>query len=201
MSTVFEESRRTFGHQFAERLEQRGVPHQYVSSVLDTLQELIPGPATVALTESELDFVRAAGIPESVFSTEVAEENALYEAASAVVLERELRASLLSTSAVARMLGKDAAHVRRMLSEGRLMAAGQLDGQRAYPRWQLVDGQALPGLRTVLAAFPRDYHPLDIQKVMTSPAEELGGRSPQEWLATGGDVAPVVALVSDLAYM
>lgn len=201
MSTVYDESRRVSRHQFEVRLTEHGLPARYVGLVVDALQEMVPGPTTVALTDSELEFVRAAGIPDSVFGEEAEQENALYEAASAVALDNELQESLLTTREVARLLGKDPAHVRRMLASNRLMTAGHVAGQSAFPRWQFVDGNALPGLREVLAAFPSDYHPLDIQKVMTSPSEELRGRSPGNWLATGGEVEPVVRLVASLSHL
>jgi len=202
MSTAYDEPRPTLDEEdLGAQLEKHGVPHQYARGVVDTMLELVSGPATTALTASELAFIRDSGVPDQVFSTEAERFNAVYEAASALVLKRELKESLLPTRAVAQMMSKDVAHVRRLLSERRLMSAGQVDGQTAYPAWQFVDGEMLPGLREVLAAFPGDFHPLDIQKVMTSPSEELRGRTPQEWLATGGSVATVVQMVGDLAYL
>ncbi|QEW04917.1 phosphotransferase [Microbacterium lushaniae] len=202
MSTAYDEPRQTLDEEdLGAQLEKHGVPHQYARGVVDTMLELVSGPMTTALTTSELAFMRDSGVPDQVFSTEAERFNAVYEAASALVLKRDLKESLLPTRAVAQMMGKDVAHVRRLLSEGRLMSAGQVGGQTTYPAWQFVDGEVLPGLRDVLAAFPSDFHPLDIQKVMTSPSEELRGRTPQEWLATGGTVATVVQMVGDLAYL
>lgn len=203
MSTVFDDPRRTDlpATRFEADLERSGVPHEIVGTVMDALRRIAPGRTTLGLTAAELTFARAAGISDEVFSDQAQEENALYEAASAVVVSDEFRRSLIPTSEVAELLHKDAAHVRRMLSDRRLMAIAQTGEQSAYPRWQFVNGNVLPGLRKVLAAFPSEYHPLDIQEWMTTPSEELGGRSPQRWLATGGPASRIVELASDLAYM
>ena len=183
------------------QLEHRGIPHDVVDEVVGVLRDIAPGPTTLGLTASELEFTRAAGIPDEVFSVQAQEENALYEAASAVVIADEYRQSLLPTSEVAKLLGKDAAHIRRMLSDGRLMAVGQVRGQSVYPKWQFVGSEPLPGLREVLAAFPDGFHPLDVEKWMTTPLESLGGRSPHQWLATGGPASRVAELADDLGYL
>ena len=202
MSTAYDEPRRLSGLTLERQLADHGVPAEYLGAVMDALVEMVPHPRTVAPTEAEFAFVRAAGIdPDEVFSPEAERSNRLYEAVSEVIIERELRDSVIPTSEVARLMGKDPAHVRRMLADGRLMTAGQVDGQSAFPRWQFADGEPLPGLKQVLAAFPGDYHPLDIEKVMTTPVEELGGRSPRDWLATGGAAGPVIAVVTDLSYL
>lgn len=160
-----------------------------------------PGSGSpAACQDARCDFLRTAGIPVESFSPEAERANALYEAHSASSLDRELRDAAVSIAEAAQLLHKRRSWVIRLLASGQLMGVGLSNGQTMIPRWQFVDGKLLPTLRTVLAAFPRDYHALDIAQVMTSPAEDLGGSSPYEWLASGRAAAAVLALVSSLGY-
>jgi len=113
---------------------------------------------------------------------------------SAGVLDRELQATLIPAADVAAIIGEDPAGLG-------LLTARRTDGQVGYPAWQFEAGKPLPGLRDVLAAFPRDFHPLDIERVMTTPDEELDGQSPREWLVAGASPARVLAFVDDLGYL
>ena len=67
-------------------------------------------------------------------------------------------------------------------------------GKRRYPTWQFTDDPALtvlPGLTTLVNAFPNDMHPASIQNFMATLQERLrvhGDRmTPVEWLLHGGD--------------
>ncbi|MGB4779411.1 MAG: hypothetical protein WBP48_13740, partial [Microbacterium sp.] len=169
-----------------DALRRHGVPEQFVGAVRGALEEFVGAGKTTAATDGAIAFALAAGIPAVAFSDEAEHENRLYEAASTAVLGAELRRSLLTTNELAELLCVQPSHVRRLVGRGDLMTAGQIDGQSLYPSWQVVEGAVVPGLRAVLAEFPDDYHPLDIQWVMTEPAEALRGRTPVEWLTTGG---------------
>jgi len=79
------------------------------------------------------------------------------------------------------------------------LAGAERDGKVAYPRSQFTDDDhRLPGLHTVLAAFPASYGALDVQTVMTSPMEELDGKSPREWLNDKLPIDRVVELLCEL---
>ena len=177
-------------------LGQHGVPTELIDPVLAALDEFAT-PPTTRLTDPEIAFAVSAGIPTTAFTTDAERESATHLALQEASAARDL----LSTSGVAELLHMNVANVRRMLARGDLITAGQMQRQSAYPRWQFTDdNRVLPGLRTVLAAFPTDFHPDDIEHVMTSPADSLGDRSPRAWLESGGATDPVLSLVEDLAY-
>ena len=58
----------------------------------------------------------------------------------------------------------------------------------------------IPGLREVVAAFPAELIDLDRFTVLRSPAEELGGMTPIQWLLLGGDPRTAAILVANLKY-
>src|SRR5699024_8909719 len=84
---------------------------------------------------------------------------------------------------------------------GDLYALPSSGGRSArFPAWQFEGSQVVPGLREIVPAFPGHFHPLSIQGFMTTPHDELGARSPAQWLLRGGPVSAVVALVEELGY-
>jgi hypothetical protein len=121
-------------------------------------------------------------------------------AVAAVKADASAVAGAYTTSEVAKLLGVASANVRRALVRGDLYAAGRAPRTRehTFPIWQFHDGRPLPHLADVLAALPGDMHPLDVETVMTTPCEPLRGRSPVEWLASGGDPNPVVRYATDI---
>ncbi len=177
-----------------------GVPRQVTTNALDAIMELIPRPETVVLTESEYAFTQASGIAASVFSKQAAIDNARYEAKSEMSITTELTSTLLSRRQVADRLGIDTATVKNLRTRGELMTAGTLNHHPAYPAWQLTDdNRVLPQLRSILAAFPADFHALDIQHMMTTPVAELAGKSPRQWLEHGGDDDAVLTIIAALS--
>jgi len=104
----------------------------------------------------------------------------------------------LTTCDVAELLKTQPANVRRLLAVGALYAAGRAArAEHVFPTWQFTQPRPLPHLSEVLAALPPATHPLEVEAFMTSPREALGGRSPVEWLSTGGDAAVVVDLADE----
>lgn len=69
--------------------------------------------------------------------------------------------------------------------------------QRAIDRavtWRdlsIGDLFALEGFETIVAAFPREYLPVDIERVLTQPDEQWDGGSAADWLRAGGEVRAV----------
>lgn len=57
----------------------------------------------------------------------------------------------------------------------------------------------LPGLATLVKAFPDDMHPASIQGFMSTPQEDLrvkGERlTPVEWLVHGGNPQALIAIL------
>lgn len=184
---------------FINRMKSRGVSDAAVDDVLAALRDTAQETAEATLTSAEMEFALSAGMTPEDFSPEVSEANTLYELRSASADAERMRKSVLSTEQVAAHLKVRADNIRQQAQRGSLYAVGQVGGQKAFPRWQFTDGGTLPGLRAVLAVIPASFHPLDVEAVMTEPDDSLGDRSPVDWLATGGDVAPVVRLMSDLS--
>jgi DNA-binding CsgD family transcriptional regulator len=187
--------------QFVLSLRRHGVPEDVVPGVVEALVDSTSAAQTPSVTEAEREFALSAGIPESAFSAEAAASNRLYLLQSAARDAERLSASLIPTAEVAELLGTSPDNVRQQAMRGKLYAAGVVAGQKAFPRWQFVDGKALPGLRQVIAAMPTEYAPLDVEAVMTDPDERLNDRSPLQWLAGGGAVEPVLELVEELSYL
>ena len=121
-------------------------------------------------------------------------------ASRAAATERATRDGY-TTNEVAQGYGLKPANIRREVARRGLYTSGRgRDGQHVFPRWQFTDDGPLSGLRQVLAALPDDYHPLDVADFMTTPNNQLGERSPAEWLSTGGQVQIVVELAGALGY-
>lgn len=159
--------------------------------------------ASEPLTEGEQAFlVEHASVAGQQFASDAYEHVHLRVAQAKAVADQETRARSLTTSEVAQLFGQATSNVRRTLAEGRLYSVGSTRArERLFPDWQFTpDGRVLPGLRDVLAAFPVDFHPLDIESFMLTPNDALGQRSPISWLAGGGDVHTVAELAEQLAY-
>jgi hypothetical protein len=112
-------------------------------------------------------------------------------------------AASLSVAEVARQLRIDASRVRHRLAAGQLLGVRRTDGWR-LPAWQFgADGHPLPGIERVLRVLSREVHPVAVSRFFLTAAPELRvGRtavSPRDWLAGGGDPAPVMAQARDLA--
>lgn len=154
---------------------------------------------TETLTADEAAFAVDAGITADVLEPEAAARAQVSVGMSqAIAAVRTIRAGFTTTQ-VAVLLGIAPANVRRLAGRGDLYAAGRArGGETVFPAWQFVDGRVIPGLRGVLAAFPDDFHPLDIEQVMTSPLDELNGRTPVQWLSSDGPAAPVAEVVESL---
>lgn len=180
---------------FVERFDQafriRGVDP---GGARAALAEFFDAQSSSVLTSQEVAFATTAGVPAGVFNEDWVD----------LVLLAALRGELdggpqLTTKQVAERLDHSPANIRRMLAVGDLHAAGQADGEVLYPAWQFTEAGVLHHLRDVIAAFPPGYRPRDIQTVMTSPVEELNGRSPREWLESDEDLEPLLEFLRELS--
>ncbi|MDR0366056.1 MAG: helix-turn-helix domain-containing protein [Bifidobacteriaceae bacterium] len=102
-----------------------------------------------------------------------------------------------SLAEAAELLGQDRRRVSHLLATGRLWSFKVGRSQR-IPRWQIVDGDLLPGLNALVEAVPPGLTPASLASFMAAPQAELGNRSPAVYLACGGDAAPVVAMLAAL---
>ena len=109
--------------------------------------------------------------------------------------------SVIGDTAMAKTLGVDRSRVSQRLADRSLYAfpAGE---ERCFPRWQLVKGKTVPGLKTVLVSIDPGLHPLSVQHWFTTPNVDLEiddhAVSPAAWLATGGAAGVAAELAQDL---
>ena len=188
----------------ADVLERAGVgvsETEFARLVEAALTELGPEPTgdpRAGLTADEAAALEAVGADLRPRRRRETDPRAGSAAAVAAVL-----ADTLSVTEVARRLGVDASRIRHRLAAHTLVGIRRTGGWR-LPRWQFgVDGLPLPGLPVVMRALPADAHPLVVAQFFATPQPELVlGRktvSPRDWLAGGGDPAPVAALALALA--
>ncbi|MCR2813032.1 hypothetical protein [Microbacterium sp. zg.Y1084] len=154
------------------------------------------------LTGAEEHFLRQAGITITSDSDHPAlQADRNWLRVSAARLEAELR-RWPGTRAMASGLDVPPGRLRRLAACGKVASARLSNGRLVYPVWQLrEDRSLLPALREVLAAFPSDAHPLDIDHIMRSPDESLGGLTPREWLEQGRDPGDVLTLIDDHGWL
>jgi hypothetical protein len=169
-----------------------------------TLMEVLADAAEPAapLTQSERDFLTGhVGLTTNDLTSDTTNAVDVEIATNRASAARAVRDSSYSTKEVAEELGMDPANVRRAVAEGSLYSVKTgPNNHHWFPMWQFSEGQRLPGLKRVIAALPDNYHPVEVEEFMTGPAEALRGRSPADWLASGGSVDEVVALADERAW-
>lgn len=190
---------------YSDRLEQalhRRHSSMSVGELLQILEEADESPAA-DLSAGEREFL----LESSEVTAEDLTDEARSVAQSVIARDRssaeeELRASALSTSEVAALLGRDAASIRRSKRNGDLYALAPRPGLPAlFPAWQFSGDRVVPGLREVIPALPSFLHPLSVERFMTTPDDALDGLSPAVWLLSGGSPRPVAALADALGYV
>ena len=181
-------------------LDRQGNPMS-VAEFLDVLKQ-VAAPRSEALTAGERDYLlENTDLTEKDLSSEGLAAARLRIAEDRALAEEEAVESSLTTKQVAELLGKHAPAIRRYKGSGELYALPTAAGRDTlYPAWQFVDGKKTPGLSEIIPLFPQYTHPLEVQQFMTEPHEELGERSPVQWLNAGGDTQAVADLVEELSY-
>jgi hypothetical protein len=155
-----------------------------------------PDPGRV-LTEAEASLLSGGGADLAAQA-----EGEPGPGAEAVGALGALLAGSLTVASAAALLGVDASRVRHRLGEGSLYGIRLRSGWR-LPAFQFAgtDG-VVPGVNEVLAAIPRDLHPLAVQRWLTTPNPDLAVDdspvSPLAWLRGGGAPDPVATLAADL---
>ena len=150
------------------------------------------------MTAAERQFLIDSGAPADSFDP-ARQAEARARLAEVAARTQAHAAPELNVAQVATLLGCSGSTVRRWARNGDLYALRREPGLR-FPGWQFIGGKRLPGLRSVLAVLPESMHPLSVEGLMTSPHEELDGRSPVEWLAAGRTVEPVEAMAYSRAW-
>lgn len=155
-----------------------------------------------ALTSGEQTFLTEhLGMADADFAPAVVRQAQVDLTVAQITADQNAQAEALTTNQVAELLDVAPANVRRLVGQHRLYTVGTArNGAHLFPRWQFLNGHALPGIAEILAALPSGFHPLDVAAFMTTSLEALGERTPAEWLASGGDVAAVATLAEDFAW-
>lgn len=184
-----------------QALHRRGDPMS-VEDFLGVLGE-VAGHAE-ALSVGERDFLlKNTELDPEDLSTDARARAQLQMWHSGASAGKDVEAASLTTQEAAQLLGRAESNVRRSRLNGDLYAVqAEVVGRTLrFPRWQFTESATVvPGLRCIIPVLPGDFHPLDVEAFMTSPHEALEGRTPVQWLVTGGQVESVVKLADELGY-
>lgn len=149
-----------------------------------------------ALTRGERDVLISIGVPGQDLDEPL--PHAVADTAATLLNEA---AGMLTTAAMADVLGRSESRIRGAIADGSLLGV-RIGRAWRLPAWQVTDGRPLPHLRKIIAAVPAGVSPATIGRVMTTPTDELfldgGAVSPRQWLLAGGDPAPVTAIMAAL---
>lgn len=146
------------------------------------------------LTEAELAAYRAVG---GMRAQSVSE---LDDPAFDTDMQRlALLADGYSVKQASELLGCSESRIRQRIEAGSLRAY-KVDRTWRLPRFQFTEDGALPA--EVLAAAPREVHPVTLQRFLRRPHPDLRIHgdpvSPLAWLTAHGDPARVTRLVAEL---
>jgi len=114
--------------------------------------------------------------------------------------------SSLSVDQAAQLLGVNPSRVRQRLTGDRRTLYGMKEGKSwRVPTFQFAGKKPVPGTGAVVAALPRDLHPVAVQRWLTTPhpdlridPEEERSVAPLDWLRTGRAPEVVVDLARGL---
>lgn len=172
-----------------------------VAAVLNDTFQAMPASDAAVPSQIALAYLAEHGGPE--VAEEVAswspEEERRRRSQSAIAGAAQLVAGSLSVAQVAERVGLARSRVQHYITDRRpRLYAAKVGSRRRVPSWQIHGRSLLPGLDRLVPAIPAGAHPLDVSALMTTPQDELVGRTAVEHLAEGGDIEPVVALIADL---
>lgn len=172
-----------------------------VAAVLNNTFQAMPASYAAVPSQTALAYLAEHGGPEA--AEEVAswspEEERRRRSEAAIAGAARLVAGSMSVDQVAERVGLARSRVQHYITDRRpRLYAVKVGSRRRIPSWQVQGSSLLPGLDRLVPAIPAGAHPLDVSALMTTPQDELGGRTAVEHLAEGGDVEPVVALIADL---
>lgn len=172
-----------------------------VVAILDDTFRAMPIAYAAVPPQATLDYLAEHGGPEA--AEEVAnwspEEETRRRNRAAFANAGRLVAGTLSVDQVAGQIGLTRSRVQHFVTDSRpRLYSVKVGSRRRIPSWQLHGGSLLPGLDRLVPVIPAEVHPLDVAALMTTPQDELGGRTAVEHLAAGGDVEPVAELLADL---
>ncbi|MFT4009233.1 MAG: hypothetical protein QM655_04240 [Nocardioidaceae bacterium] len=156
---------------------------------------------TAAVPAEAQELMTEAGVDPHLLDPEGIDKGRLAITYKASAAQQESYTKSMTTKEAAKRLNTADSNIRRSIASGHLYSAGR-DGRHGHrlPLWQFPHDKPLPHLAELLTALPSDLHPLEVESFFTTPSDTLNQMTPVEWLATGGDVAPVLALADDEAH-
>jgi hypothetical protein len=173
-----------------------------VAAVLEEQLRIMPVASAAAPSAGAIDYLAEHGGPTAAAAARwwSAEKEQHQRVQSVVADASRLVAGTLSVDQAAGRLGVDASRIRHLINDRppRLYAI-KVGHRRRIPSWQIRDNAVLPWMQPVAQAIPDSVHPLDVAGLMTTPQDELDGRTPVEHLVNGGNPESVLSLVADLA--
>ncbi len=99
----------------------------------------------------------------------------------------------------AQRFGVDPSRLRQRIKEGTLIAVRRPRGKGwLVPRFQVTESGELPHLAEILGAARRHLPAATVARVFELPNDEIDGASPCDWLAAGGDPAPIARIIAGL---
>jgi excisionase family DNA binding protein len=173
-------------------------PSEFLSTVTDIALAKLSSIGAVPLTASEVEFLTTQAGPAGVAAVQGdPDEQLRSRTINAAVRQAETVASTISIQEAAALLGVDRSRISHRLAGGTLWAF-RVGRSPRLPRWQFRDGALLPGLASVVAAIPAGLSAASLNAFMNTPQSELGGVTPPDYLADGGDPQLVADLVAAL---
>lgn len=172
------------------------VLNESLRQAIGTLERLLYPESNHELTEVDLAVLRRGGVAAG---KPVGRSDPL--AVHAVEFAAILQTSL-SPAEVAGRLAVSAARVRQTIQSGALFAV-RIGGWWRIPRFQFEGDGLVPNIGAVNAAAPRTLDAVSLERWYRTPDPDLPGPggdavSPLDWLRTGCDPAPLVAIAREL---
>lgn len=172
-----------------------------VAAVLSSTFRSMPAPYAAVPSEAAMSYLAEHGGAEAAeeVTSWSAEDEHHRRGQAAIANAAQLVAGTFSVDQLARQISVHPSRVRHLINDrpARLYAI-KVGHRRRIPSWQVHGRSLLPGLDQLVPVIPDGAHPLDVAGLMTTPQDELGGRTAIKHLAEGGDVAPVAGLLADL---
>ena len=103
------------------------------------------------------------------------------------------------TAGMRTLLGSTRQAIHDRTVRGTLLGVQTREGQRIYPTFQFVGDQPRKDLTETLKAL-RGGPRWSVAVWLRTPDHELDGRSPEQWLAQGGDPEKVLRLARHVAH-
>lgn len=160
----------------------------------------VPAPGATPVSAASVEYLAEHGGPD--LDREPGEPGTMRQrrALRAARTLSETLGSALTLDEAAEKLGISRSRISHRLSDGSVWAI-TVSNQRHLPKWQFTpEGRTIPGLQKIVPAIPQNLHPLAIESFMSTPRPDFDDRSPVEWLASGGNPAPVAEWLAGMAH-